>query len=95
MVRTSFGAVASTIAAVRCVSSSDCRSVRARSSSAARTRRPVFGPVRTSAGLVPKNCGLDAIAEPLTTVQFCEMWCPSKRQPHGVVADGVPKIVNR
>ena len=26
------------------------------------------------------------MAAPLTTVQFCEMWCPSKRQPHGSVA---------
>ena len=59
VVSRSLGASALTMAALRCASSSDCSSVRARSSSAARTRVPVFGPVRTSAGLLPKNCGLE------------------------------------
>ena len=75
-----------------CDASSDSRSDRAASSSAPRIRVPIFGPSRTSAGLLPKNVGAAATSAPLTTVKCSETWCPSTRQPHVSCVEGVPKI---
>jgi hypothetical protein len=86
------GAVVLMIALVRCAGSSDCKSVRAASSSAPRIRSPFFGPSRTSAGLLPKNDGDEATSVPFTIVKCSDTWCPSTRQPHVAFADGVPKI---
>ena len=61
----------------RCASSSAWTSARPRSSSAARTRVPFFGPSRTSAGLLPMNCGVVARDLPATIVQCSERWWPS------------------
>ena len=76
-VRMSRGASSDSIAAARWVAFSDASNDRAWSSSLPSTRRPLLGPSRTSAGLVPKNCGLAAMAVPLTMVQLCDRWCPS------------------
>ena len=77
LVRMSSGAVALSTARSRCAASSAWTSARPRSSSAASTRVPFFGPSRTSAGLLPMNCGVVASDFPATIVQCSERWWPS------------------
>ena len=95
LVRMSRGAVSFSMALARWASFSDASRVRAWSSSRPSTRVPRFGPSRTSAGLVPKNCGLLATRVPLTIVQFCEMWWPSYRQPQVLPSAGSPKTMKK
>ena len=86
----SFGATALITACARCAGSSAISSSRAVSSSAARMRVPFRGPSSTSAGLDPNMAGELATAAPLAIVKWSETWCPSTRQPHLPLADGVP-----
>ena len=87
------GASVAMIAATRPDKSSAFSNSRARSSSAGRVRSPFRGPSFTSAGFAPRNCGVEAISRPRTTVKLSERWWPSTRQPQVSRAEGAPKKV--
>ena len=63
---------------------------RASCCSAARVSRPLKGPVRTIAGLLPKNDGVTLNCFPSTSVMFTDKWCPSTLQPQVWSVEGVP-----
>ena len=56
----------------RCAASSDWSSVRAVSFLAGEDSQTLLRPSRTSAGLLPKNCGEEAIIVPFTMVKCSE-----------------------
>ena len=64
------------------------------SSSMPSTRKPLRGPSRTSAGLVPIKVGLPETC-PFTTVKCKLRWWPSKRMPQGSVSLGSPNRVRK
>ena len=66
-----------------------------RSSISGRVRRPLRGPLFTSAGLAPNTTGEAATTRPPSSVRLTDRWCPSTRQPHLPVADGVPNTLTK
>ena len=72
VVRISFGAFPGSTATARCKASRAFTKARPRSSSSARTRVPLRGPSRTSAGLVPRNDGVTATWSASKTVKLSE-----------------------